>query len=530
MRLDRIAVTGGQLGQMKQTIGLIGKAIRDGSTYLPIRNRAAALASLAQPKNYSEQARHVYDDFVKRWRYVKDPFKRELVTTSPKQIFRLVMGGRSSDPGVGFGRGAGDCDDATVAMGAQLASIGFPVRIAVIAPVGAPAGPLMSHVFPLVQIPGAGWIAADPVVYPTHGFGYLPPHSRLAVYNLDGRLITTAGNVHGLSGTLEGDSDQMTEQQIPHISNWQDFSGFGDHAGEDEDLLDFRIHGVKAFGIYSDDYGVIDLGDYSTTLLAEVETDENGKAWTPALELAPDDYQHMRNVGSPYHGMLALGDVIDPDTGYPTVYTWDQNLGFFKKLFRRVKRRVKSVVRKVKRKVKKIARKLLAKIPGGKFLMKLGKKLWKISKKLVGPLMKYIGPIAKKLAPIAALIPGYGPAVAAALYKTGKIADLMKKHGVKIAQKVGKIGKIRFKSGKSGKQFARALKKAAKRQKRRPSARRRGASIMRKWRMPARRRRVSRRAAPRSRRPMMRRARRPMMRRARRPMMRRGRPSFRRAA
>ena len=152
-RLSSVFVRGGALPTMRKTIKLIGQSIVDGSRDLSIRNRAASLASLAPPKDYLSQVKHVFQGFLKNWRYVRDPFGRELIHRSPKQIFELVMGGSSDSPGVGFGKGAGDCDDATIAMGAQLASIGFPVRIATIAPRGAPPGPLMTHVFAQANVP-----------------------------------------------------------------------------------------------------------------------------------------------------------------------------------------------------------------------------------------------------------------------------------------------------------------------------------------------------------------------------------------
>jgi len=94
---------------MRTTIGVIGQAIKNSSIYLPIRNRAAALASTAPPKDYLGQMKAVFDDFVQRWRYVRDPDGKELVTTSPVQVFKLVMGGTNADPGAGFGLGVGDC-------------------------------------------------------------------------------------------------------------------------------------------------------------------------------------------------------------------------------------------------------------------------------------------------------------------------------------------------------------------------------------------------------------------------------------
>lgn len=242
------------------------------------------------------------------------------------------------------------------------------------------------------------------------------------------------------------------------INNWADYAGLGDYGidGVDE-LLDFRQYGVKDFGIYADQMGM--LGGCG--LAAEVDTDQYGRSWTPAIELAPHDYEYIRrNQGSAYHGMLGLADTGEP-------YIYDENLGFFRKLFRRVKKRVKKFARGVKR----FGKKLISKIPGGKYLMKLGKKVWKIAKKFVKPLVKFVGKYAAKLAPVAALIPGYGPAIAAGLYAAGKVAKMMTKYGVKISKLTkGEPARLKFKSGKKAKQFQKALKKAAKKEKRKMRA------------------------------------------------------------
>ena len=115
---QRIKTTGGNIGKMTRTIREIGKAIHGGSTYPPIRNLAAMIAARARPKDFLGQLKHVYSDFLKRWRYVRDPLTRELITASPEAIYRLVLAGDGI--GVGEGRGAGDCDCATVALGSML--------------------------------------------------------------------------------------------------------------------------------------------------------------------------------------------------------------------------------------------------------------------------------------------------------------------------------------------------------------------------------------------------------------------------
>ena len=171
------------------TIALIGKAIRDGSSYLPIRNHAAALAATAPRKNYLLQLKAIYDDFVRRWRYVKDPVGVETVTINPRAMYNLVWG---FNGGLGRGIGGGDCDDAAAALGAATAAVGAMTRIAVIAPPGYP-GLGFTHVFIQCLVPGRGWISLDPVLEPHKGFGDTAPHGRMAIWDLKGNLIATRG-------------------------------------------------------------------------------------------------------------------------------------------------------------------------------------------------------------------------------------------------------------------------------------------------------------------------------------------------
>ncbi len=453
---------------MKKTIAIIGDAIIQGSRYLPIRNRAAALATTANPKDYLGQAKAIFDDFIKRWRYVKDPFGRELVTKSPEQIYKLVMGGRSTDPGVGLGMGAGDCDDAAAAIGAQLVAIGMPVKLCVSAPIGASAGPLMSHIFVQAAIPGHGWVTVDPVVWPRHGFGYTSPHSRLACYDLTGKLLQTSGNVRGLAGENfqkkgEKKMSQYQQQIIPDLEQWQDLSLAGvDYDPYLTEPLDFSKYGIKGFGCYSGSMGII--SGIGLGLAAEVETEltPSGeyRAWTPALEVSPEDFNFVKRYGFAYPGMLALGD-------NGAIYEYDGTVGrgFFKKLFKKIRGGVKAIGRGIKKGVKavgKLGKKFLKKLPGGKYLLKLGEKVFAIAKKLVGPLAKFVGKYAAKLAPVAALIPGYGPAIAAGLATAGKIAKLMIKHRVMLTGKKGTVRKLKFKSPQASKAFRQELEREAK--------------------------------------------------------------------
>jgi hypothetical protein len=172
------------------TIKLIGEAIKKGATYLPIRNYAAALATDAPPKDYLGQLKNIYQDILKRWRYVRDPHGTELLARSPEALYNLILGHKG---GVGKGKGAGDCDDITAALGACLKSIGFPVLLVTSAPPAHRLGANFTHIFLVTEIPNRGSIYVDPVLYPYKGLGEITPHSRLVVWNLDGQWVAAKG-------------------------------------------------------------------------------------------------------------------------------------------------------------------------------------------------------------------------------------------------------------------------------------------------------------------------------------------------
>lgn len=173
---------------MLYTVKRIGQGIKEGSKYLPIRNAAAAAAYAAPRKNYLAQLRRIWDFFVSRWRYVKDPDGTELLQAGPKAIARLTIG---LFGGVdGKGSGIGDCDDAAMAMGALCKSVGFQVRICTTARKNFP----MSHVFVQALVPKLGWVFVDPVILPKKGFGQAPDFERMFIFNLDGVLLRSIDN------------------------------------------------------------------------------------------------------------------------------------------------------------------------------------------------------------------------------------------------------------------------------------------------------------------------------------------------
>lgn len=447
--VQRVRTTGGNIGKMRATIREIGKAIRQASIYPPIRNHAAMVAARAAPKDFMGQLEAIYDDFLGRWRYVRDPVSRELITSGPEAVWRLMLAG--DGVGLGEGLGAGDCDCATVAMGAMLEATGFPVRIATTADRFAGPGPLFGHVFIQAHVPKRGWVTIDPVLHPKKKFGAITNYSRIATWDLDGRLHRARGNVRGLHG------DTMLGQDIPSIDQWQDV-GFG-YAGEDyEAPEDWSSVGPMGFGAYVGALGMID-GMALGGIGVEVDEEDWGGmmgARTPMLEIAPDDYLYMSFVGTPYQGMMAFGDDGE-------LYSYDGSLG--RGFFRRLARRVKRGVRKVRRKIKRGIKKVLKRSKFGRLLLKVGGKIKRIAMKIVKPLMKFVGKWASKLAPIAALIPGYGTAIAAGLAAVGKVAKMMKKFGVVTKGVKGAVRGLKLRNPKQLPGFQRALKGEARRMK-----------------------------------------------------------------
>lgn len=437
--VQRVQTAGGFPGQMRETLRRIGAAIRRASVYPPIRNHAAAVASTAPPKDFLGQLQAVYSDFTNRWRYVKDPVSKELLTNSPEAIWRLTMGGDGI--GVGAGYGAGDCDCVSTALGAVLESIGFKTRLGTTAPKRSAPGKLFGHVFIQAHVPKIGWVTLDPVLHPKKSFGAVADHSRIAFWDLDGNLLGYRGNFTGLGQNTEDNEmlGSITDDQM-----WPDYGFGGVDPEPNAEPIEWSYLGLSDWGWMNTPQGkmstVASYGMIPGEMLGfGVEVDDNdawgpGTVRTPMIELALDDYQFVQQNGKPYDGMLGLGDTGE-------IYYYDGLGGFFKKLFRKVKKKVKKVARRVKRGIKKV----LKKSKFGRFLLKVGGKIKKIAMKIVKPLIKFVGKYAAKLAPIAALIPGFGPAVAGGLMVAGKIAKTMQKWGVKTTGAAGKVRSLALK-------------------------------------------------------------------------------------
>jgi len=426
-------------GSLRKTIELIGRAVVEGSAYLPLRSHVARIATQAAPKDYLGQLAAVYRDFVKRWRYVRDPFHFECVPIDGPTIWGQVWGAD-----VKQGKGWGDCDCASCALGAGLAGIGFPIRIVTIAGLRS-AGPL-SHVYIEAQVPGLGWVPVDPVGYPAHDLGWAAPSKRKAIWGLDGKLIGAVGDWSGESRKVLGGDDTMlsaadTDRAFPDYG----LERYG-LAGDDEPA-DMAIHGdVYGFGAYVPEMGLIGHG---MGLLMEVDQEDQiggtDLVRTKILEMSPTDWREVLTTGRPRLGAVALAD-----DGSIYQYQEAPGLGgWFKKIFKKIRKGFKKIGSAVKN--------LIKKLPGGKYLVKLYDKVHSIAMKIVRPLVKFVGRYASKFAPIAAFIPGFGPAIAGGLLIAGKIAKVMQATGVFQDKK----GKPVFKSGAQAVAFKKALHQEA---------------------------------------------------------------------
>lgn len=459
-----------------QTIKLIGRGIKEGSRFLPIRHLAGRAAATAPPKDYKAQIQAVYDAITKQWwRYTFDPVGAEVLTVIPERVFDVTLG--SGKPNHS---GYGDCDDISIGSGSLLRSIGFEICVATSVKPGSPN--IFDHVFVFVKAPKLPWLPFDPVLYPSMGCFDIVPFHRLALWDLNGKLLKTEGPFPPrfqevmrsfgncqpkiVQSNITGTERKRAMRQ-PNYNDFYDYSdqvrGFGEVPMDAnmrpriETIPDFQTYGIAGFGMYNEEMGYT-TGDNIPHITAEVDNSDllgnTGLVRTKHFEMDPDDYAYMIKNGVPRVGAMALADDGD-------IYAWSPSYdglgGLFKKLAKRVKKRVKSVAKRIKgaaRTVKKFAKKI-----GKSKVFRLGKKILKTAMKYVKPFLKKFGPkIMQAVAPIAAMIPGAGPFVSTALVMGGKALAIAQKAKVIF----DKFGKPIFKSLKQAKSFKDALKSAAR--------------------------------------------------------------------
>ena len=481
--------------QLKTTIRLIGKAIRDGSLYPPLRHLAAKTATRAAPKDYWGQIQQIYDAIIYRlWRYVYDPPDAEWLALSGLPIFKMILNG-GEGPNKNGSRGYGDCDDITIGAGSLLRSLNMDLRIATTAPPNSPH--IFNHVFLMVKPPRSKkWLAFDPVIYPkpNHGVGQMVQHDRIAFWDLEGNLIAKSGkfpprfeDIMALYGDdhsnsvdyhmVSGDDSKMQRPQTyntrrPNYHDFEDYSAmFGDDAlfGDDtpdennqfemehaaRNLPDFSIHGILGFGSYAGMMGCKTGADMPHIMAEYDESDmigNTGLVRTKHFEMSPDDYDYMLRTGQPKVGALSLADDGD-------VYEWQKRPGELGGIWKKLGRAVVKGAKKVVGVVKKPIKKLFMRTKFGRKLWKVGGKLYNTALKVTKFLIKKVGPIAEQIAPVAALIPGVGPIIAGGLLIVGRVAAVLKKYDIPIDE----MGRPQPKNKEQARVVARELAKEGRR-------------------------------------------------------------------
>lgn len=451
--IQRVSIPGGPISQQNATIARIGAAIRKNSTDLDTRNFAAGLATTAKRKDYADQARAVFNGFLRRWRYVHDPLSRELLTESPSASLNWVAG--ADGKGLGYGLGAGDCDCATIALGSMFEAIGLPVRLATTAIPGSPPSKLMSHIYPEVFTKKTGWIPADPVGYPERRFGQESKYSRKAVFDLNGNLVETKGNFSGFSGV-----DKMTTI-IPETWSRAPMQTFGEMPRQWSEV------GLRSFGCSAPKMGVLNGLGQMVEIGNEEKLPYGERARTPIVELRPADFAFLSQNLVPYSGMSGV-----VDNGQTVIY--DGFSGFWRKVTRgmtaaasagaslavekakakkksqRVKSKGESELKKSLQKVFALSEKLKSKLnkkSGGKILKGIGLKSKNtaamgkniadniaaittdqgngrvavnisgdvriVEMRIVRPILRRAGGSIKETVPVSAFVPGPGSAIAA---------------------------------------------------------------------------------------------------------------------
>jgi len=150
-------------------------ALEAAKTYT-VERWAGELATRARPKDYRGQLRELYEDIVRRWRYVQEHGER--VPGSARAVLGQVLGASQNIgptcPSVEAcdvtrtpwrGRGWGDCDDVSTLVAAGALALGMRPRWRVI------ASPGHAHVSVQVSTPDGQTVDVDPVGHPEHPFG-----------------------------------------------------------------------------------------------------------------------------------------------------------------------------------------------------------------------------------------------------------------------------------------------------------------------------------------------------------------------
>ncbi len=158
----------------RETLAVMGRVAREAGQTWTVRRWVGRAAARAGPRDYRGQLGHIFDEIVRRWRYVQEP--GEWIHGSARSLLGHVLGleyhgvdpleadvaALVDDP---TRRGWGDCDDVSTVVAAAAIAAGLrPLwRVA--------QGPGGAHVSVTVETPD-GPIDVDPVGWPEHGLGW----------------------------------------------------------------------------------------------------------------------------------------------------------------------------------------------------------------------------------------------------------------------------------------------------------------------------------------------------------------------
>jgi transglutaminase-like putative cysteine protease len=144
---------------LKLMAGLVRQFKRDPM----IRDTAISLVAGLRPKDWSGEARLLYEYVRDRIRYTRDVSRVETLQTPP----------------VTMELEAGDCDDKSTLLAALLESVGHPTRFVA---TGYRAPQSFSHVY-VESLLGTKWVPLDATT--DKPFGWVPrtPVSRMVVFN-----------------------------------------------------------------------------------------------------------------------------------------------------------------------------------------------------------------------------------------------------------------------------------------------------------------------------------------------------------
>lgn len=146
MRVQLFGRIDGWSGTVR-TIQQMQRLVAEGKRDPTVQFTGRQIARKYDPKDYTGQARGIFD-FVKKYiHYVRDPHDVELIHTPMYTLHAR----------------AGDCDDQAILFCALAEAIGFRTRFKTIkADSRFPSE--FSHVYSEVEVPGRGWMPADTIV------------------------------------------------------------------------------------------------------------------------------------------------------------------------------------------------------------------------------------------------------------------------------------------------------------------------------------------------------------------------------